>query len=1117
MHFSASLHTIVPSRRRIQYDSDLLEYRFRHATDYECFGLPHHSQSPRDLGLAAQARLLDLVGGGGGEGENRDGGDERRLAESLRLLEGWKTRPLRPTSDGSQDFPSHDFDSEIKVHRASHLRVIRMLPTKPERGSLMAMTGTHASSPANPNTKLLYSKVAWNAINNAAGRADPVRCYPGTRQAVMAYIENWISGGDTSTCIFWLSGPAGAGKSAIAQSLADRCSARGIRTANFFFFRADSTRNHAAPLVATLLHQLFDIIPDMKNSVYDFITEHPYIFETSVEQQLKALMHSRLQNPDQSWPMEDKIVLILDGLDECSSESNSWVIQQDILRTLYDIVAQNDSPFILVVSSRAEPHLTRLFNGIQSHVGRLYLDGESFSPSDDIRLFVVGELENIKATHHLLTTLPAEWPSTNSIDAIVRKSSGHFIYAATVMRFVQISTDSPVLSLEKVEGIRPVENDSPFAQLDAVYLHILSKARNWPKTRDILAAQTLPDPQDGSRSVTLYNSVAQRRSTVLLDALGYNITEIASYTGELTALVKVEYQEIKFYHSSFGDFLLDERRSGNFYIDLDKFRLKLVPALFYAIGGVRDHLSWSLVLEHFTSLTAPTDLLTNALKSSSLLLSGLAFTGPTLRLFLIKIQELYAKTAEDDYKTILEGWLTWFHKNHGVLKDDHLDGIQGAGEIWHDLTQALATRSKPTKKKHSMASRGTPPSDSSSFSFMAESLISELLAAQIQSIKSEKLFDSFPEWGIAGASEPLYADMIPSIPLDMSSRRPGQLLPDYSEQPVHGMDSDNVNNQLDENFLPIDEALEDLKFGEGDSVKETHGQDIEVSRQRNDQHDSLPALSPHLFESPQPYHGEQMPQEPPQAQERLVEVDEHIQMSASQHFIHYLSNIFPANVKSHSPTSERREEIQPQPDVPDSIPQPYDVVQIRRAASPLVHAGVGVVNSSETQVLQDAYAQMIGSASASELFAIRTDAAAATADVIAVRAEMASARLTLEAAYAEAKSILENAKKEAESIRDETNKVARSGRIDVFTARDEYRRLMHKHDAVLGNVKTAQLQEEAARVKAASVREEIAVAQAELSNIRAEISNLAGWKFTPTQFCLYPGHVSAAEQGLIFL
>lgn len=67
--------------------------------------------------------------------------------------------------------------------------------------------------------RALFSAVALNAILNAGGRGDEVRCHPGTQERVIEMLETWMGGKadspDAGSKILWLSGRAGTGKSAI--------------------------------------------------------------------------------------------------------------------------------------------------------------------------------------------------------------------------------------------------------------------------------------------------------------------------------------------------------------------------------------------------------------------------------------------------------------------------------------------------------------------------------------------------------------------------------------------------------------------------------------------------------------------------------------------------------------------------------------------------------------------------------------------------------------------------------------------------------------------------------------------------------------------------------------
>lgn len=114
---------------------------------------------------------------------------------------------------------------------------------------------------------------------------DPVACYPGTRKEVMGSINNWIRSGHLlNPGIYWLTGPAGAGKTAIVQSIAEYCITHNISMANFFFFGDDLTRNHVGCLIETLVFQLLKLYPPPKDHIMRIISDNPIIFDQSLRE-----------------------------------------------------------------------------------------------------------------------------------------------------------------------------------------------------------------------------------------------------------------------------------------------------------------------------------------------------------------------------------------------------------------------------------------------------------------------------------------------------------------------------------------------------------------------------------------------------------------------------------------------------------------------------------------------------------------------------------------------------------------------------------------------------------------------------------------------------------------
>ncbi|KAF5326717.1 hypothetical protein D9619_004068 [Psilocybe cf. subviscida] len=535
------------------------------------------------------------------------------------------------------------------------------------------------NSELNKHLELLYKQVAPNAILNAGGRADEVKCFPGTREEVLAKIEAWIDANDLNRerRIFWLSGPAGAGKSAIVQTLAERCMARGVPMANFFFFRGDATRNHARPVTATLLYQLIKSYPKLKALIKNVLEETPRIFDQALYDQFEYLINNPVRSiinlcVDQ-WP----VVILIDGLDECDSGRHE---QQMLLRVLHHLVSSKNSPFIVLVASRPEPHLTMSFNEVGSCAESIFLD-ENYRPSDDIRLFVVAELARIKNTHHLGRTLDEHWPSKSNVNEIVDKSSGQFIYAATVLRFIASSSASPAHSLGKVLGLRPVAKSSPFAQLDAIYTYILSQVEDWEPAKDILAAKIFSTQNHGEFRYIL---------TPILCSLGYAVDDIDSHTSDLVAIVQFKHQpnRLQFYHASLGDFLCDSTRSGVYHIDLTAFTERLAIA---HIKGIHDRESLLLCFFIIRHVRQPTPSLNEALTSyppefhPQFDFFRLDITN-VINPFLKHLHILYFQEDNQLYQLALRNWLTWFRNMSIVFEDGDLKSVEIADTTWKEIT-----------------------------------------------------------------------------------------------------------------------------------------------------------------------------------------------------------------------------------------------------------------------------------------------------------------------------------------------------------------------------------------------------------------------------------------------
>ncbi|KAF5314824.1 hypothetical protein D9619_007204 [Psilocybe cf. subviscida] len=337
----------------------------------------------------------------------------------------------------------------------------------------------------------LKESVAHTAFHNSGERYDPPKCHPNTRVAVRNKTEKWalrVDPGTSHASILWLSGPAGAGKSAIAQTLAEDFYARGLLIASFFFGRSDSTRNHARSLVATIVYQLYSLLPPPEQTrILAVIDRDPLIFTKSLLAQFEALIVNPLRPLFENgfWAsVSAPRLVIIDGLDECLDRG----MQRNVLLMLSASVRQFHAPFIFLLSSRPEHDIQTMFSSpefLPVHT-RLFLD-DTYLPDHDIELFLRDQFEECRKTHPFNQTIPPDWPSDDILEKLVLKSSGQFIYASVVAKYVKSSRHRPHHRLDVVLNLRPASKDLPFSELDALYTHIFFSVDDIERVLNILS------------------------------------------------------------------------------------------------------------------------------------------------------------------------------------------------------------------------------------------------------------------------------------------------------------------------------------------------------------------------------------------------------------------------------------------------------------------------------------------------------------------------------------------------------------------------------------------------------------------------------------------------------
>ncbi|KAF9058269.1 hypothetical protein BJ165DRAFT_120998 [Panaeolus papilionaceus] len=436
--------------------------------------------------------------------------------------------------------------------------------------------------------QILYEHSSPGAAYNSRDRYDPPKCHPNTRTGLLNTTRNWARDGRSR--ILWLYGSAGAGKSAVAQTLAMELRAASNLAASFFFSRTaqlNSHRGHEGRFVTTIAYQLTEVVTGLKHFVEHVIVSRPSIFDLTLTEQvvaliidpLKALQLDMANNGGTACVLPK--VIVIDGLDECKEEAG----QIQVLEALAALVSYQDVfPCSVFLASRPEVIIRSWMNNNQSENPQLLRTISLLDHCDsdhDIEVFMNDETAKIKQSHLLKYLIPASWPSPELVQRIIRRASGQFVYAATIIKYIKDLRGHPCERLEAILKHAIPSDDRPYADLDALYLHILRQTKHPKLVHQILAFRITTttfwgkmldiDSRDYLRTLlslpySVHTLLVDLQSIMNCDEDGMQLMGYADRNRPYPAL---------FHHASLLEFLLDPHRSEEFYVDIPSFDQKL--------------------------------------------------------------------------------------------------------------------------------------------------------------------------------------------------------------------------------------------------------------------------------------------------------------------------------------------------------------------------------------------------------------------------------------------------------------------------------------------------------------------------------------------------------------
>jgi hypothetical protein len=335
---------------------------------------------------------------------------------------------------------------------------------------------------------------------------------------------------DETVQIFLLTGVAGAGKSAIAHTVAQRCHEEHLLVTSFFFNRNSIDRPKR--LFSTIARDLAGCDIEFRQQISLAIELDERLPMAPVTRHF----HDLILTPSRKHSVDGPLVIVIDALDECYDD--------DVLNIICDEVPKLPASFRIFLTSREGSDYNSVLSRRDQVCSRSIKITE-WTNLEDIALFVNFKLKKLADRKNL----GDDWPGDRVLKLFTEKAEGLFLWVTTVCDYLR-------RSLHPDEELRSLlSNRSPTElpaeeKMDALYLTILQscnwKDKTFSKGYDLLIGAVM-----AAKAALSASALQTLHSTSLTLPVIQYLQPVACL---LTGLSQVD-EPIQPLHLSFRDFI----------------------------------------------------------------------------------------------------------------------------------------------------------------------------------------------------------------------------------------------------------------------------------------------------------------------------------------------------------------------------------------------------------------------------------------------------------------------------------------------------------------------------------------------------------------------------------
>jgi hypothetical protein len=377
-------------------------------------------------------------------------------------------------------------------------------------------------------------------------------CMKGTRKDVLSTVNDWLNDFTIDTPnILLLSGGPGAGKSTIAASVVSDLDRRKRLGSSLAFKHSEASLSDPTAVWRTVASDLARFHPSVKDSLVEILGRvEPG--RADIDLQFRRLIEEPLtQNVER---LSHNPVVVLDALDECGSDRSLSGQRRQLLDTLRKW-GNLPRAFKLIVTSRDE-RLPGSFRQACRHVVLETGSHVTSMASDDIRLFLRTRFGEISERYDW----PSTWPGESMIEKLTRRAAGLFIWAETLVCFVDNGKCFPKHQLDLVlQGDFGKEGDA----VNGLYRRILDVSFEDSDPRVVDAFLAIVG------TIVLAKVPISRADVASFLILPVEESDIDFILDKLSSVISIGKTDrmIHVCHLSFADFICDTTGYPKYAID----------------------------------------------------------------------------------------------------------------------------------------------------------------------------------------------------------------------------------------------------------------------------------------------------------------------------------------------------------------------------------------------------------------------------------------------------------------------------------------------------------------------------------------------------------------------